>query len=266
MNNTEKLISDYSDLVEKHRAWLKPFGKQRLSKWENLLQNNAEAAICEAATRKLLSEQVINVESHEDISLGGPDFQCLQNGKKFYVEVTCITIDAVTKATALVPNSSSQTYTPKPLTKRIFYEMCNKAPQLSGLNTPSILAIGTLHYIAGHIFFSQDFTKKVLTGTPKITVPFDMEHRRAVGDPYQTTDLQDSGFVRPDKNSITSIEDARKTISALLLCSFGTVPVRPLGVIHPNANRAFDRTLLPQIEFCRLSEGYQMGKFQVEWI
>lgn len=260
------LIKCYSDLINEHRHWLKPFGRQRLDKWEELLRANSEAAICEAATRKLLSDQGINVEPHEDISYGGPDFLCLQNGKRFYVEVTCITIDAATQATGLVPNSPSQTYTPESLTRRIFYEMCNKAPQLSNLDGPSILAIGTLHDIAGHIFFSKDFAKEVLTSTPKISVQFDMEKGRAIGDPYQTTNLQYSGFVRLDKNSTGSIEDARKTISTLLLCSFGTKPPRAIAVLHPKPNHNFDRTLLSGIKFCELAEGYQTGQFKVEWI
>ncbi|NQT03247.1 MAG: hypothetical protein HQ580_14565 [Planctomycetes bacterium] len=266
MFDTEKLISDYSDLIEEHHTWLTPFGKQRLDKWEELLKANSESAICEAATRRLLSKHGVKIEPYEDISYGGPDFLCLPNSKRFYIEVTCITIDAATRATGLVPNSPSQTYTPKPLTRRIFYEMCNKVPQLRNLDAPSLLAIGTLHDSAGHISFSKEPAKEVLTSTPKISVQFDIEQGRAIGEPYLTTDLQYSGFVRQDKNSITSIEDARKTISALLLCSFGTELVRALGVLHPNPNHAFDRTLLPQIEFCRLAEGYQTGPFTPEWI
>ena len=266
MNDTKKLISAYSNLINEHRAWLKPFGRQRLNRWEELLKANPESALCEAATRKLLSEQVINVEPYEDISYGGPDFLCLQEGKRFYVEVTCITIDAATQATGLLHNSPSQPYTFKPLTNRIFHEMCNKASQLSGLNAQSILAIGTLHNIGGHICFNKGFAEQVLTGTPEISSKFNQEQGRAMVDPYFTTELQDSGFVRPDKTSNNLIEEARRTISALLLCSYRPSQVNAKGVLHPHPNYSFDRALLPKIEFCRLAKGYQTGQFQVEWI
>ncbi len=266
MNDANNLICHYSELIDQHRRWLKTFGKQRLDKWQELLTANPEGAICEAATRELLSKHCAGVEPREDVSTGGPDFLCLQNGKRFYVEVTCITIDAATRCTGLVPNSPIQTYTPKDLTKRIFYEMCNKTPQLRNLDAPCLLAIGTLHDTAGHTCFSRLSASHILTDRPKISVGRDPEEGRAVGDLYLTTNLGHSGFIRAGKDSGDLIEEARKTISAVLLCSFGTRPPRAIGVLHPNPNHTFDRTLLPKIEFCRLAEGYETGLLKVEWI
>lgn len=271
MSDTEKLISDYSDLISEHRVWLKPFGKQRLDRWENILKKDAEgaeAAICEAATRKLISVYHVKIKPHEDLSSGGPDFLCIKNNKSFYIETTCLTKDAIAKATGFnkIPRPGLHGGPFSLPTGRIFYEMCNKTPQLRNLDEPCILAIGTLHAAAGHICFSKTFAGHILTGTPKISVRIDPEQGRAIGDLHQTTDLQDSGFVRSNRTSTNSIEEARRTISALLLCSFGVKLPRTIGVLHPKPNHFFERALLPKIEFCRLAEGYQSGRFKVEWI
>lgn len=268
MSSVEQQISEYSDLIIEHRTWLKPFGKRRMKKWEDLLKSNPEGAICEAATRKLLSDHGVVVEPYEDPSSGGPDFLCIKNENRFYVETTCLTKDAIAKATGLnkIPRPGLHGGPFKPATERIFYEMCNKTPQLRNLDGPCILALGTLHVVAGHICFSKTLASHILTGTPKISVQIDPEQGRAIGDLHQTTDLKDSGFVRPNKKSTNSIEDARRTISAVLLCSFGTIPPRVIGLLHPNPKHSFDRILLPKIEFYRLAEGYQAGQFEVEWI
>jgi len=272
MSSVEQLISGYSDLIRKHRAWLKLFGKQRLKKWEDLLKSNPEGAICEAATRKLLSEHKVKVEPYEDLSSGGPDFMCKKDNKCFYVEVTCISKETLTNKTGLsdeIPKPSRVQRFGLP-TQRIFYEICNKASQCRNLEAACILAMGTMHFQAGAVCFSNPLNKKLaeqlLTGTPQITIKIDPEQGRAIGDLHQTTDLQDSGFVRPNKTSTNSIEEARRTISAVLLCSFGTIPTCVIGMLHPNPNHSFDRTLLRKIKFCRLAEGYQAGQFKVEWI
>lgn len=266
MTYTKQLISDYSDLITEHRSWLKPFGTQRHDKWEKLLKANPESAICEAATKKLLSNYTIKVEPYEDLSKGGPDFLCTQNSKNFYVEVTCITIEAATRETGLKIDSSNRGHLKNLLTKKIFGEMKNKTPQLRELDAPSILTIGTLHGPAGHKCFRKPHCSEILTGTTKISFKFDPKKGQTIGGPYQSTDLKDSGFIRKNKNEENSIEDARKTISALLLCSFGIKQQKPIGVLHPNSNQVFDRALLNQIEFCRLAEGFQNGELTVEWI
>ena len=94
----------------------------------------------------------------------------------------------------------------------------------------------------------------------------DVSRGEAVGGPYQSTELQDSVYIRTDKTSVTPIEEARRTISGVLLCPFGSLPLEVVGMLHPDPNHPFDRTLLPEIKFCRLAEGYQTGRLTVEWI
>ena len=268
MTDTKKLISDYSDLINEHRAWLKPFGKLRLNKWEKLLQNNAEAAICEAATRKLLSDYGIDIQPYEDLSKGGPDFLCSKNGKTFYIETTCISIEAATKESGLYPTDSpdidDSAY--EDMTEKFRSEICNKVPQCSKVKAPCIVVIATLHSKASVCCIDEFAAEELLTGTKYITGTINTETGEKVGDTFESTRLENSVFIRPKKNSPNWIEHARNPVSAVLICGFSSDPPNLLGCLHPDPNHAFDRTLLPQIEFCRLAEGYQSGRFKVEWI
>ena len=261
--------SVYSKVIDEHRSWLKPFGGQYLNKWEKLFKDQPEAAICEAAARKLLGEHSIYVRPHEDISKGGPDFLCKKEGKKFYVEVTCITKETATKKTKLDSepqinfNSPAKWY--RPPIGQILQEIRNKTPQCKDLNEPCLLAICTLHFGVGFICFrDRIIAESVLTGTPHISWDIGLSSEEVLKEPRQATELKNSGFIRPRKNKPYSIEEARKTISAVLLCDFGGHNI--VGILHPNPNHSFDRTLLPEIKFCRLANGWQTGRFSPEWI
>jgi len=261
-----KLISGYSDVIKAHRLWLKTFGKQRTKKWEDFLKSNPEGAICEAATRKLLSEHEVKVEPYEDPSRGGPDFRCTKDNKCFYVEVTCISKDAATKETNLsdVPKNKGSYH--RLMTPKILAEIRNKTTQCSNLDAPCIIAVGTLHFQAGRILVERSSVEQLLTGTSYIALNFNSGLGHAVGDPYQITHLEDSLFIRRAKTLQNTIEYARSPVSAVLLCNFGYCPDNAIGALHPNPNNAFDRALLSNIEFCKLAEGYQSGQLKVEWI
>jgi hypothetical protein len=273
MSSVEQLISRYSDLIIEHRSWLKPFEQQRVKKWEDFLKSNPEGAICEAATRRLLSGHEVKVEPYEDLSSGGPDFRCTKDNKCFYVEVTGIPKDTATKKTGLcdeIPKPSRVQRFGLP-TQKIFYEVCNKASQCRDLDAACILAIATLHFQVGAVCFSKPLNKKVaehlLIGTPQITMKIDPEQGQAISDTYQTTELRDSVFIRFQKTSDGQVEFARNPISAILLCSFGCRPPEVVGALHPNPNHQFDRTLLPIIEFGRIVQGsLETGSLKVEWI
>jgi len=88
----------YSKLIEEHRSWLKKFGGNHLKHWEKIFRSNVEAALCEAATRELMSEHKNEVEPCGNI---GVDFKCTKNGQSFYVETTCITKEIATVKTGL---------------------------------------------------------------------------------------------------------------------------------------------------------------------
>ncbi|MCJ7729804.1 MAG: hypothetical protein MUO27_08020 [Sedimentisphaerales bacterium] len=268
MDTPDDLIVAYADVIAGHCAWLQQFDKQRLKEWEDLLKNNPEAAICEAETRKLLSDHNVDVQPYEDLSHGGPDFLCAKDNKRFYVEVTCIIQDVATKKTKLPPSPpgkhNAQYYSL--LTKHILGELCKKTKQCAGLNLPCVGAIATLHTQAGVLCFKKLACEDILTGTTQITMDINIQKGHAVSDPYQTTNLEDSAFIRFTKKADGTIEYARNPISAVFLCAFGQYPVGIYGLLHPNPNYPFGRALLPDIEFARLADGYHNGVLKVEWI
>jgi len=268
MGNVEELISDYSDLIKEHRLWLKTFGEQRTKKWEDLLKSNPEGAICEAATRKLISDYGIDIQPYEDLSNGGPDFLCSKNGKTFYVETTCISIEAATKESGLYPTESpdidDSAY--EDMTEKFRSEISNKVPQCSKVKAPCIVVIATLHSKASVCCIDKFAAEELLTATTYITGTINTKTGEKVGDTYESTRLENSVFIRPKKNSTNWIEHARNPVSAVLLCGFSSDPPNVLGCLHPKPNYKFYRTLLPQVKFCRLAKGYQTGQFQVEWI
>lgn len=264
----DKLTNVYGGIIAEHRVWLQKFDKQRLKEWEDLLCSCSEAAICEAETRKLLSDHNVDIKPYDNLSRQGPDFICTKDGKTFYVEVTCITIDVATKKTTLsssyLRKTDAQYY--RLLTEHILGELCKKTPQCSGLNLPCVVAIATLHSRAGVRCFKKFACEDILTGTTKITVDIDIQKGRAVSEPYQTTNLEDSAFIRFTKRADGTIEYARNPISAVLLCAFGQYPIVVNGLLHPNPNYPFDRLLLSDIEFAKLADGYQNGSMKVEWL
>ena len=220
-------------------------------------------------TRELLSDHNVDVQPYEDLSHGGPDFLCTKNDKHFYVEVTCITKKTATKKTKLdaEPQINSPAKWYQPPTQQILEEVRHKTFQCKDLNEPCLLAISTLHFGVGFICFrDKHIAEMVLTGTPYISWDIVRDAGEASKGSHQTTNLKNSGFVRPQKNKLHSIDEARKTISAVLLCSPYMKPPRAVGILHPNPNYRFDRSLLPDIDFCSLGEGYESGRLTVEWI
>lgn len=262
----EDLIKCYSDLIDEQRAWLKPFSKQRLDKWERELKSDPEAAICEAMTREFLEESGVDVAPNENLSTGGPDFVCSRDVNRFYVEVTHVPKDKVTSKTNLTDKPQNASY--KRLLTNVFLDkLCNKASQCSGLDKPCLVAIGTLHCQGGVRCFGKHAIEYLLTSTSSITMRVNPAQGQAIGEPYESADLRDSAFIRYSKTSTGKIEFARNPISAVLLCAFGYGSVKVVGALHPNPNRVFDRMLLPQIKFCRLVEGcIEARQLKVEWI
>lgn len=256
-----------SQLIDGHCKWLSGFETERLMQWKNLLKANREAALCEAATRKLLVDQGCDVEPFEDPSSGGVDFKCSKNGNTFYVEATCITKEVASDKSGLtdLPQSNKSAWY-KFLTRTIWQELSNKASQCSGLDTSCIVVIGTFHLPAGRACFRDQGAEELLTGKIYITQPIDTKLGQAVGDAYQSSNLESAAFIRPDKNSPNRFEYARCPISAVLLCSFRADPIKTTGILHPYPNNPFNRDLLSDIKFCKLADGYKNGSLEVEWI
>lgn len=264
-------IKFFDQLIGGHREWLKSFNKVHLDAWDNLFtKDNSEAALCETGTRQLLQELNVNIEPY---SLGGndpnPDFKCQKDGKLFYVDATCVMKDTATRRTKLddIPDNQKGTFYSL-LTEAYFKKAGKKVSQFENLNAPCMIAIGTLHFQAGVLCFDKKSAEEVLTGKTGISGRISRQTGRAVGKPYQSSSLEAALFLKARKIICDEprIQPVWQTISAVLLCPFGTHPVKCLGVLHPKPYYEFDRGLLPDIEFCRLKAGWEEGNITTEWI
>ena len=264
-------IRFFDQLIGGHRKWLMGFDRVHLDAWDDLFKNgNSEAALCEAGTRQLLQELAVTVEPYP---LGGnnrnPDFQCEKDSNLFYVDATCITKDTATKRSQLddVPHDQkASSYSL--LTEAHFRKTGKKESQFEDLNAPCMITIGTLHFQAGTLCFDKNSAKEILIGKSGIGHKINTRTGAAVGEYYNSTSLEAAPFLKARKIICDDppIQAAWQTVSAVLLCPFGTHPVKCLGILHPKPYYKFDRSLLPDIEFCRLKAGWEIGKLTPEWI
>lgn len=261
------LTDNYAEDIKQHRIWLKNFDERRLKKWEDLLVANPEAAICEAKTRILMANHSVDIRPYEDLSEGGPDFWCSKDSKDFYVETTCISIEAATKESKLEPTDNPDVDDScfEDMTEKFRSEITGKIRQCSKAEAPRIVVIGTLHPKVSVCCIDELAAEELLTGTTYITGKVNTKTGEKVGDTYEITRLEDSAFIKRSKELTNWIEHTRCSVSAVLLCGFGLSPPNVVGCLHPSPIHAFDRALLPKIEFCRLVDGYQKGPLQVEW-
>lgn len=255
-------LSVYSDQVVAHRRWLGEFDGVHRKKWDSLLKRDPEPALIEALVRAFLAQHVDAVEPAEDPAKGGPDFRCRVGQKCFYTEATCIRKSSVVSKTGL-PDGTDGFFSK--LTDAFFQECIGKAKQCANLDNPCLLALGTLHFEASILCFGAREAELILTGEARLSWQYDERLGRLVGEPWQSTELRNSPFLKPPKVGGGGIDFARQSISGVLLCGFGIWPPVVNGVLHPNAKRPFDRSLLPDVPFCRLEDSYQQGRLGVVW-
>jgi len=264
-------IKFYDQLIGGHREWLVNFNKDYLDAWDDLFtKDNSEAALCEAGTRQLLQELDVNVDPYP---LGGndrnPDFKCQKDDMLFYVDATCLMIDTATKSSQLddVPHKQKASYYSL-LTENYFKKVGKKVSQFENLNAPCLIAIGTFHFQAGALCFDKKSAEEILTGKSGISIQISKRTGGAVGDPFISTSLKANPFLKVRKIVCdeSPIQPVWQTVSAILLCPFGTSPVKCLGILHPMPYYEFDRGLLTHIEFCHLKAGWESGNFTTEWI
>ena len=221
--------------------------------------------MCEASFWEVLQNCGVAVEPNRDLKHGqpSPDFLCHKNGEKFYVEVTCIHIDRVTKTTALSERpSGAGSY--GPLNAAIFDEVRQKTPQCANLDAPALVAVGTFHSQASCLCVQKHHVRMILTGDELITQRIDTRTGQAVGDTYLSTKLTSAAFLKPSAKSW--LEEARLPVSGILVGGFGCKPLNIYGLLHPNPLRPFNRSLLDRIEFCRLQRDEAGERISVEWI
>jgi len=256
------------ELHDRFLTWIESFGSQPARNWPLLYKDSPEAAMCEATFWELMTNCGVDIAPQWD-SLGmqtGPDFVCTKDGQKFYLEVTCLLKDRVTKETGLadVPDKEIGVQGFGDLNNAFFNEMKNKTPQCAHLDAPCILGLGTFHVQASSLCCQRQTLESLLTGKQLISQKVDTRTGSPVGDVYMSTQLESAAFIRPGGDAV--VEYARSPISAILIGGFGITPPSIHGLIHPKPARQFDRALLSRIEFCRLKPDSPPGKLAVEWI
>ncbi|MFH1719299.1 MAG: hypothetical protein ABIF19_18250 [Planctomycetota bacterium] len=249
------LTDNYTEDIKQHRTWLENFDERRLKKWEDLLQADPEAAICEAKTRLLMADHNVDIQPYEHLPQGGPDFWCSRDGKDFYVETTCISIEAATRMSRLYPTDSPDVDDScfEDMTKKFHLTISRKIEQCSKVKAPRVIVIGTLHPKVSVCCIDEAAAEELQTATTEITRNLSNKTREPIGETYEVAQLENSAFIKLRKGLTNWIEHARCPISAAILCGFGSNPPNTVGCLHPSPNYTFDRALLPKIKFCRLN-------------
>lgn len=261
------LFKPDTHLIRLFKRWIEQFDIQHARNWARLYKDDPEAAMCEATFWGVLMDCGVRVKPNADLSgeEKRPDFECWQDSQKFYVEVTCITIEKTTRQTGLenADESGGEALAYSPLTRAVFGECVGKAEQCSNQDAPCLLAVGTFHIRASRCCIRKVLLEDLLTGELHHTKGFDPLEGKAIGEPYLTTRLESSSFVKPSSKS--AFEYARKSISGLLLGGFGCAPPQVYGLLHPKPARAFNLGLLRRIPFCELRYDIPNASVFVEW-
>jgi hypothetical protein len=254
------------ELSDEHRQWLSSFDPRYLKNWEKMLEADDEAALTEAAVRRMLQRHSVAVEPNEGLSgdCGGPDYRCTANGIRFYVEVTCITRAVAEKRSGIVDGTSGAApFNVMGMNEAVFSEIQGKASQCGDLDGPALVAVGSFHSTAAMVCFNKALVSRVLTGETKMAWGIDSSTGQQVGDTHDVTQLRAAGFLRPGKTQGVSF--ARHSVSGVLLCAVGLEDKQPLGVLHPNPVRPFDPTLLPDIAFGSVRIDPASEQLHVTW-
>jgi len=240
----------FAALEREHKQWLAHFDAQYLRNWENLRENDYEAAMMEAAVRRFLQHQGADVEPNEDLqgNRQRPDFRCTNFNAEFFVEVACISAANAAKETHLPYPAQSGPRFYRPLNNAIWKACKGKTKQCSDAGGPSLVAIGTFHDTVSDVCFSKAKVEMLLTGETKITFNLYEHVQQSLDDIYLSTELYSSAFLR--REDTEGVGPARSSISGLVLCGFGVEPSNVRGILHPIAARPFDPGLLPGICFC----------------
>lgn len=254
-------------LIQEHKEWLRPF-PEHLKLFQDLLQDQEESALCEAAVRRFLEKQECIVEPHPEANTNDktPDFVCRARiGDIFYAEATLAESSSLDESLGFsVKCREGEARGIGLLDKMIFRKLRAKEDQLSDLEHPCILAIGVFHpetsvaclddvtfpmYTLGQIAWSPSISSK---HSSKANVDVILTGRNAP-------------FFGPGQTE-HCWEFKRRSISAWLVCGFGTHPWNIYGALHPSPARHFNPAWLSDTRFCELSVDLTRHSYEAKWI
>lgn len=256
-----------SNLQNEHADWLRRFDPQCLRNWEKIFGPDPQAAMCEAATRRMLQTQGVVVEPNTTSNDRSPDFRCCRGDKVFFVECACISIEKVTDETG-IPHLAEISYTRSgTLATELRRIATKKTTQCANTgDSPCLLAIGTFHQTFS-LFHDTGDIDDLFYGPSVYSFGVDTRTGAVVERGRFTTDLEQSAVLKPKKEDVREFLHARSAVSGFLICGYAALSQPNVHcLLHPKADRPFDRSLLPDIKFCRLKDGWESGTFEKEWV
>ena len=221
----------------------------------------------EAKVRHLLHENGITVRPavKKEPNDRCPDFFCTRNEYRFYVEVTCLSLQKVTRVTGLphFDQAHVRARSYSNLNKSIWSECVNKVVQCANQPYPVLIAVGTHHVNATPLCFSRPKMNMLLTGTTKITSLFYPDEGSCSSEFFLSTDLKSAVFLKPDVQHSTTY--ARSPISGILTCGMGSLSPIVHCLLNPNPVHAFDESVLPDVPVGKILIDQESGSLSTVW-
>lgn len=255
-------MATIKEVIESYKIFIEIKYPNHFKNYCKRLENSPEGARAEAILFSILRSEFKNVKLGEDVSTGGVDFLCSQNGLNILFEVTSLEAEAVAKQSGIknrVPDNGNAGCFGM-VTHMFRTKASSKASQVSGHNIPSVVAITTEH-IDGSFLLGPHGAETLLTSDTMIRVP--------LGPPIDnnielSTDLKNSVFFKYNKGNI---EACRKSISCILLISINPNNINCVGVLHPHPINNFPIELLPTVPFVRIKKWPpENNNIETEWV
>ncbi|MBM3262107.1 MAG: hypothetical protein FJY97_01550 [candidate division Zixibacteria bacterium] len=248
------------EVIESYKRYLKKQYPIHHQAFCNREQANPESARAEAAVFAMLRMERIDVSIFEKPSSGGADFLCTSLDGSFLVEVSSLTKESVTEQPGLshVPAESCSSF--GFLTHMIRTRASKKAPQLSTVQMPRLLAVTTEHEW-GAALLGTLAAEATLVGNLKIGFT------QNSSDPElkSMTELEEAAFFRFTHEG--TVEACRQSISGLLLIHILADECMVLGILHPEPRFKFAIQHLSQIPFLRVCCWPPVqGRIEIEWV
>jgi len=245
------------------KAWLRRLHSGKPEK--------VESAVAEAAVWDFIGRRCESTRLNDAPGTGGVDFEFIVDGHSFLVEVTNISTEAASTASAM-PDTDRFSGFYGLLTKNIRQKVRGKLKQARQQSEyPLLIAVTTLHWNASRACINRTAVEFAMESPPCITCNWNPNTGEAEGDSYQSTDLSQSVFLSPHPvvgADGSQIAQAKwQPISGFLVCGFGLNPqdVSVLGALNPEASRPFDPAVLPDIPFCSFREWPVTREIGFKW-
>ncbi len=280
----------YRPFLAKYVAWLEKEDFHDARHWCARLRSNdpaqIEAAISEAVAWDWLRCRVDKIDRVRTGRTRTPDFRCTKNGRTFFVEVTNISLERMTRLCGLehADHSSGFRTVPQP-DGGIQNEIAGKVQQGAFASAPYVVLVTTLHDHGSRRMQDDLVIEWVLTSRPALGMTFDPSASDANGGVFQFVDFDRAAFQLSG-----SVVPARRTVSAAVFGPFGRVAelmtrrrweaqglvrrmdprlaladIRARGILHPDALHPFAPELLDDVNFCSFKNWPPRQTVEVQW-